>query len=192
MQSSLGSAAVLLACVMAVAGDTIVPGPEDVASGAVHALETWQLGGIGGTWLAVGQPNTLNRDDRAVLRFDVRQYLTAGKVTKATLRFRVDPQTRGETFRLEHFTAERLALAAKDLGSTQVEKVASVAVAKGTPAGLALDFEVTPCVNRDLEAGFGLCAFRLRSEFAEASGNPDNTPSLITLVNGSMALEMVP
>lgn len=186
-------AAVLLACVIvAVAGDTILPGPGDVASGAVNALETWQLGGIGGTWLAVGQPNTLNRDDRAVLRFDIRPYLTRGKVAGATLRFRADPQTRGETFRLEHFTNERLALAAKDLGSTQVEQVARFEVAKGTPAGLPLSFDVTACMNRDLEAGFGSCACRLRSEFAEASGNPDNTPSLITLVNGSIVLEVVP
>jgi hypothetical protein len=170
----------------------IVPGAADTASGALHALETWQLGGIGGNWLAVGQPNTLNRDDRAVVRFDIRRYLTVGKVTKATLRLVVDPQTRGETFRLEHFTGERIVLSAKDLGSTQVETVASFEVKHATPAGLALEFEVTAPVNRDLEAGFGGSAFRLRSEFAEASGNPDNTPSLITIKNGSLALEIVP
>lgn len=172
--------------------DVIVPGNEDTASGAVHALQTWQLGGIGGNWLAVGQPNTLNRDDRAVFRFDIGPYLFAGKVKKARLRLLVDPQTRGETFRLEHYTGERFVLAAKDLGSTQVEKVASFTVAKGTPAGLALDFDVTAHVNRDLESGFGFSAFRLRSEFAAASGNPDNTPSLITIANGSLALEITP
>jgi hypothetical protein len=176
----------------AAAPDAIVPGPEDTASGALHALETWGLGGIGGNWLAVGQPNTLNRDDRAVFRFDIRRYLTAGKVAKATLRLAVDPQTRGETFRLDHYTAERIVLAAKDLGSTQVEKVASFEVKHGTPAGLALRFEVTAQVNQDLEAGFGFSAFRLRSEFAEAVGNPDNTPSLITIVNGGLGLEVTP
>lgn len=170
----------------------VVPGKEDIASGALNALETWRLGGIGGNWLAVGQPNTLNRDDRAVFRFDMGLHLNAGRITKATLRLAVDPQTRGETFRLDHFTGERFALSAKDLGSTQVEKVASFEVRKGTPAGLPLSFDVTTEVNRDLEAGFGFSAFRLRSEFAALSGNPDNTPSLITIVNGSLALEIAP
>jgi hypothetical protein len=172
--------------------DTIVPGPQDTASGARHALETWQLGGIGGNWLAVGQPNTLNRDDRAVFRFDIRRYLTAGRVARAALRLAADPQTRGETFRLEHFTAERFVLAAKDLGSTQVELVRSFEVKHGTPAGLALSFDVTGAVNRDLEAGFGFIAFRLRSEYAETVGNPKNSPSLITIVSGSLALEVTP
>ncbi len=172
--------------------DRIVPGPKDAASGACNALETWQLGGIGGNWLAVGQPNTLNRDDRAVFRFDIRRYLTAGRIAKATLRLAANPQTRGETFRLEHFTAERFVLAAKDLGSIQAELIKSVEVKRGTPAGLALSFDVTGAVNRDLEAGFGFSAFRLRSEHAEAVGNPTNSPSLITIVNGSLALEVTP
>ena len=79
----------------------VVPGPTDTASGARHALQTWQLGGIGGNWLAVGQPNTLNRDDRAVFRFDITSYLTPGRIAKARLRLQANPQTRGETFRLE-------------------------------------------------------------------------------------------
>ncbi|MBM4091341.1 MAG: hypothetical protein FJ276_18245 [Planctomycetes bacterium] len=196
MPTVILAAAFMLATVAtagpASATDTIVPGPEDAASGARHALETWQLGGIGGTWLAVGQPNTTNRDDRAVFRFDIRRYLTAGKVAKVTLRLSADPQTRGETFRLEHFTAERIVLAAKDLRSTQVELVRSFEVKRGTPAGLTLRFDVTGAVNRDLEAGFGFSTFRLRSEFAEAVGNPDNTPSLISIVSGSLALDVTP
>lgn len=195
MQSVVLAAVFMSAVAVAVepAGtrDTIVPGPKDVASGARNALETWQLGGIGGRWLAVGQPNTLNRDDRAVFRFDIRPYLTAGKVAKATLRLAVDPQTRGETFWLEHFTAERVVLAAKDLGSTQVELVHSFEVNRGTPAGLALSFDVTGAVNRDLEAGLGFVAFRLRSRCAETAGNPTNSPSLISIVNGSLSLEVV-
>jgi hypothetical protein len=196
MRSVALAAAFMLALAVAAdpaaALDTIVPGPEDAASGARHAIETWQLGGIGGNWLAVGQPNTLNRDDRAVFRFDIRRYLTAGRVAKVTLRLAADPQTRGETFRLEHFTVERIVLAAKDLGSNQVELVRSFEVKRGTPAGLKLSFDVTDAVNRDLEAGFGCSAFRLRSEFAETIGNPDNTPSLITIVNGSLALDVTP
>ena len=196
MRSVALAAAFMLALAVAAdpaaALDTIVPGPEDAASGARHAIETWQLGGIGGNWLAVGQPNTTNRDDRAVVRFDIRRYLTAGRVTKATLRLASDPQTRGETFRLEHFTVERIVLAAKDLGSNQVELVRSFEVKRGTPAGLVLSFDVTGAVNRDLEAGFGFSAFRLRSEFAENIGNPDNSPSLITIVNGSLALDVTP
>ena len=196
MKSTLLSVAFMSA--VAVAADsagtsgTIVPGSQDVASGACNALETWQLGGIGGNWLAVGQPNTLNRDDRAVFRFDIRRYLTAGRVAKATLRLAADPQTRGETFRLEHYTAERFMLAPKDLGSTQVELVKSFEVKHGTPPGLAHQFDVTDAVNRDLEAGFGLAAFRLRSELAAAVGNPTNSPSLITIVNGSLALDVAP
>lgn len=174
------------------AADVIVPGPEDTASGALHALETWQLGGIGGKWLAVGQPNTLNRDDRAVFRFDIGMYLTPGRVGKATLRLVVIPQTRGETFRLDHYTGERFVLATKDLGSAQIEKVASFEVRKGATGDMPLSFDVTAALNRDLEAGFGCSAFRLRSEFAATSGNPDNTPSLITIANGTLALDIEP
>ena len=155
---------------------TIVPGPKDAASGACNALETWQLGGIGGNWLAVGQPNTLNRDDRAVFRFDIRRYLTAGRVAKATLRLAVDPQTRGETFRLEHFTVERFVLAAKDLGSTQVELVRSFEVKHGTPAGLALSFDVTGAVNRDLEAGFGFSRLPPAERVCRNRRQPDQQP----------------
>ena len=174
------------------AKDVIVPGQKDTASGALHALQTWQLGGIGGKWLAVGQPNTLNRDDRAVFRFGVAMYLFRGKVAKAVLQVVVNPQTRGETFRLDHFTGERTVLSAKDLGSAQVEKVTSFEVKKGTPAGLRLSFDVTGQVNRDLEAGFGFSAFRLRSEFAATVGNPDNSPSLISIKNGTLSLTITP
>ena len=172
--------------------DVIVPGREDTASGALHALQTWQLGGIGGKWLAVGQPNTLNRDDRAVFRFGIAMYLFRGKVAKAVLQVIVNPQTRGETFRLDHFTGERTVLSAKDLGSAQVEKVTSIEVKKGTPAALQLSFDVTEQVNRDLEGGFGFSAFRFKSEFAETVGNPTNSPSLITIKNGTLALTITP
>ena len=77
------------------------PRTEGCGSAACNPPGTWQLGGIGGNWLAVGQPNTLNRDDRAVFRFDIRRYLTTGRVARATLRLTADPQTRGETFRLD-------------------------------------------------------------------------------------------
>ena len=60
------------------------------------------------------------------------------------------------------------------------------------PAGLVLSFDVTGAVNRGLEAGFGSSAFRLRSEDAETAGNPNNSPSLITIVNGSLALDVTP
>ncbi|MBT3288499.1 MAG: hypothetical protein HN380_14225 [Victivallales bacterium] len=176
----------------AAAGNVIVPGQKDTASGALHALQTWKLGGIGGKWLAIGQPNTLNRDDRAVFRFGVAMYLFRGKVAKAVLQVVVNPQTRGETFRLDHFTGERTVLSAKDLGSAQVEKVTSFEVKKGTPAGLRLSFDVTGQVNRDLEAGFGFSAFRLRSEFAATVGNPDNSPSLISIKNGTLSLTITP
>ena len=163
------------------------PRPKRCGQRACHAIDTWQLGGIGGNWLAVGQPNVLNRDDRAVFRFDIRKYLNAGKVAKARLRLVVNPQTRGETFRLEHFAVERIVLAAKDLGSTQVKPIKGFEVKHGTPAGLALSFDVTDALNRDLETGFGFVGFRLvRSEYAELVGNPDNSPSLITIVNGSL------
>jgi hypothetical protein len=87
---------------------------------------------------------------------------------------------------------ERFVLAPKDLGATQVELIRSFEVKRGTPAGLALSFDVTGAVNRDLEAGFGSNAFRLRSEYAETAGNPNNSPSLITIVNGSLALDVTP
>ncbi|MBT7303887.1 MAG: hypothetical protein HN849_30425, partial [Victivallales bacterium] len=118
--------------------------------------------------------------------------LFRGKVAKAVLQVVVNPQTRGETFRLDHFTGERTVLSAKDLGSAQVEKVTSFEVKKGTPAGLRLSFDVTGQVNRDLEAGFGFSAFRLRSEFAATVGNPDNSPSLISIKNGTLSLTITP
>lgn len=191
MARTLIAAAFLLLGVLP-AADVVMPGKEDTASGALSDVATWTLGGISGNWLAVGQPNTLNRDDRAVFRFDIRTYLSAGKVTQATLRLVASPQTRGETFRLDHYTAERFALAAKDLGSTQVEKITTFEFQRSGPAGVPLSCEVTAAVNRDLAAGFGYSAFRLLSEFASTRGNPDNTPSLITIVNGSLALEIAP
>ena len=177
--------------VLAGVPQTIKPANGDLGSGAANSVGCWYPGGIGGTWLAVGNPNELNRNDRVIIRFDISPFIVKGRIRQAVLKFKMEPFTKGETFQLEHFTVERVALSGNDLISTATEAVKDFTVRTGTPSGTELAFVVTALVNRDLSIGFGGSTFRLKSLTVEKVGNPENKPSGISVVKDSIRLEIM-
>lgn len=172
-------------------GQSFLPGAKDLASGASSdSHKVWYLNGIGGNWLAVGSPNTLNRRDKVTVRFDLSSLIFAGAVKKAWLCYRQNPfGYRSETILVEHFTSERWELSGKDLISTQTEVLGRYISVVGSGQSCVI-LDVSSAVNADLERGFGACTFRIASETAEKLGNPENAPSGVSIVNGSIELRI--
>lgn len=182
-----------IACVaFAGAGEVIVPDANGVGSGACSNPNTvWYINGIGGRWLAVGQPNKLNRRDRVVFRFSILKYMPQCKVKKATLRFdytAAGEQKRDNLIEVEHFNNERIFISGKDLNSTFTEGVAQFKVTVKDARNSKVEFDVTDKVNADLAKGFEFCAFRVKSITADKEGNDEMKSSYMTVENKSMRL----
>ena len=173
--------------------ETVVPGVHDLGSGCSSNIEHWQFGGINGNWLAVGQPNTLNRRDRVVMRFDLAKYLAKGKVNRAELSFSLElfGRLRQEELQVEHFNVERQILKGNDLISIQTHTVSTFSLDPKITGPRNFSFDVTAQVNRDLRQGFGSSTFRLISQSAEKFGNPFNAATGATVINGTVKLSVV-
>ena len=176
----------------ACAADVVIPDAQGIGSGACSDPDTvWYINGIGGTWLAVGQPNTLNRRDRVVFRFSILKYMPKCKIKKATLRFdytAAGAQKRDNLIEVEHFTAERIFISGKDLNSPFTDSVAQFTATVNDPHNKQMEFDVTDKVNADLAKGFEFCAFRVRSITADTKGNDMMKSSFLTIENKSMKL----
>ena len=183
---------VLLCAAVASAAEVVIPDAQGVGSGACSDPDTvWYINGIGGTWLAVGQPNILNRRDRVVFRFPIIKYMPQCKVRKATLRFdytAAGEQKRDNLIEVEHFTAERIFISGKDLNSPFTDSVAQFKVTVNDAHNSKVEFDVTDKVNADLSKGFEFCAFRVRSITADTKGNDMMKSSFLTVENKSMKL----
>ncbi len=170
-------------------GAVVTPQEGDLASGASSNPDTvWYLNGIDGRWLAVGNPNLLNRRDKVTVRFDLSPWVFPGPVKKAWLCYR---QTafgyRPEEIIIEHFLTERWMLSGKDLISTQTETLANY-VSEVDAGQLTMIVDVTEAVNRDLRRGFGWTTFRIASATAEREANPENAATGVTVDNGTLQL----
>ncbi len=174
------------------AAQTLLPDKEGVASGASSNPDTvWYLNGIDGKWLAVGQPNLLNRRDKVIFRFDITGYIPAGKVRKAVLQYEQVPfaaRYRDELLVLDHFNIERARLSGNDLISNQVDAVRKYILERAVTNPIITRIDVTSQVNTDLSKGFGYSTFRVSSESAEVLGNPQNEATGVTINNGTMKL----
>lgn len=172
--------------------ETIVPDAQGVGSGACSNPDTvWYINGIDGHWLAVGEPNILNRRDRVVFRFPVLKYMHAGKIRKATLYFdytATGDDPRDNLIEVEHFTAERIFISGKDLNCTFTDVVGQFTTTVKDARNSRVSFDVTDKVNDDLGHGFEFSAFRVRSVTADTLGNSTKKSSFISVENGSMKL----
>ena len=171
----------------------LLPGPKDIGSGCSSNTELWQFGGINGHCLAIGQPNSLNRRDRVIVRFDISKYINKGKIQWAILSFSLQQFGRlrkKEVLQLEHFTVERQILSGADLISTQTEKVKEFSLNPKNMKVIDFSFNVTALVNADLSKGFGGITFRLISNSADKFGNAFKAATGATVVNGSVKLRV--
>jgi len=173
----------------------IQPGTDDMASGALSdPHKVWYLNGIDGTWLAVGQPNTLNRRDRVVFRFPISHLVPTGEIKNAVLVFKYSSggkQKRNNIIQIEHFNVERIKLSGNDLISNAVEPVTQFAVLPEV-RNKKITFDVSEKINSDIISGFGFSTFRIKSITADELGNIAMESSYVTVKNNSIKLFIEP
>ncbi len=162
---------------VAAIADVISIPPTETANGtksfwSPHGLK---IGGL--QVLPVGHPNTINRGDRALIRFPLDNLIAAGKVRKAVFSF-VLPFMYGpyksRTWKLEHFLEERSGIQQSDILNTSVESLQNIKVNGKFP--LRFNLDVTKAVNSDLVKGRSGIVFRFSDPEAEKQGNPKHAP----------------
>jgi hypothetical protein len=153
----------------------------DIGSGAASGPGWYTPGGVLDGKPFVGNPNTLTRRDRMLIRFDLAplalRYGAQG-VRQAMLKLLPVGASGPEAVRrleLTHLQYDSAALEWKDIVSDRVNVVATVAVQRDTVCQDGLSFDVTAQVNADLAQGRLLSPFRLRDLVSE-EGNPDMLP----------------
>jgi hypothetical protein len=154
---------------------------DDVGSGAAAGPGWYIPGGVLDGKPFVGNPNTLTRLDRMLIRFDLAplalRYGTQG-VRQATLRLLPLTVSGPEDVRrieFSHLQYDSAALEWKDIVSDRVDLVGTLTVRRDTVCRDGLSFDVTAQVNADLAQGRLLAPFRLRDLVSE-EGNPDMLP----------------
>ena len=173
----------------------LVPNKNCVASGSSVDINVWRVNGIGGRWLAVGQPNHLDRKDKVTFSFDLEKYINKGKIRRAILCYSQNlfgSKYRSEEILLKHFTTERMILKNNDLVSNQVNLIGDYIVDKGLKTSLDSKIDVTQAINADLQKGAFFSTFRLESLSAEKLGNPGLKPVGISILNKSIKLYIKP
>ena len=156
--------------------------PADIGSGAASGPGWYTPGGVLDGKPFVGNPNTLMRRDRLLIRFDLAPLALRygiGGVKQATLRLlplSVHGPDAVRRLELVHLQYDSAALEWKDIVSERVDPVATLEVRRDTVCQDGLTFDVTAQVNADLSQGRLLAPFRLRDLVSEEGGNPDMLP----------------
>jgi hypothetical protein len=164
--------------------DVLVPESNaDYGSGST-AANLYYPGGLGsGIGLFLGQPNTLTRNDRALVKFRISPYLwSARPVDSATLYFRVAsfcaPEDAHE-IEITHLSYDADSLSANDMLNFRAEIVASVSVKRKnnvpTDTNKEYTVDVAKYVNADIGKGNLYSAFRFRDVTAETKDRADVT-----------------
>ncbi|NCO94181.1 MAG: hypothetical protein AUJ96_09780 [Armatimonadetes bacterium CG2_30_66_41] len=154
---------------------------DDVGSGAASGPGWYTPGGVLDGKPFVGNPNTLLRRDRMVLRFDLAPLaLTHGErgVKSATLRlFPVGFSGPDDTrlTELSHLQYDTAVLNWKDIVNDSATVVGVLDARRNTALADGLTYDVTKQVNADLALGRPAVSFRLR-DLASEEGNPEMKP----------------
>lgn len=147
------------------------------------------FGGATSCW--VGNPNSLNRRDRVVFHFGLRDYLQEGKVKKAILVLPLQPfgVLKENWLELECFEEEREPVLRMDIISNKVFPVDAFLIDQGST--LLHHSDVTQMVNSALKRGEGSIAFRVRNATIEKVGNRQNKPEGASIDLTQLRLEIV-
>lgn len=139
----------------------------------------------------VGNPNSLNRRDRVVFQFDVREYLQEGKVKKAILVLPLKPFgiLKANWLELECFKIERYPVSEMDIISNKVFPVTRLLI--DHKSTLLHNIDVTEMVNAALNRGAGTITFRVRNATIEKVGNRQNQPEGASVNFNQLKLEIV-
>lgn len=166
---------------------------KDLASGSSIYPQIWHLGKMKpGLW--VGNANLFNHKYRALLRFDIRRFIIAGKVKKAVLEFSV-PGIYGvaneRKFELQCFTVDKVLLSPNDLADSRVKTVKDFILNKKMKYPKTITIDVSSEINSALYKGFGSCTFRLRDTMVEKYGNPHHTGCGTAINQNSVKLYII-
>lgn len=157
----------------------ILDRPEQVAGGASRHTPFFQVGGIEGLGLFVGQPNPLLRDDRVLLRFDLAKYPVrlrdASPLERATLRLQVaavvSPRETERALEVSYSRRTPTPFTGFDLVRADFVTLKQVDVPLDA-AGRWFAIDVTNAVNEAFNSGLPGVVFRIRDPAAEQAGNP--------------------
>jgi hypothetical protein len=187
MKSILATMAVLLAAGMAVNAEDVKP--AEAGSTACVCIDWWTT-----KYLWAGNPNTLNRRDRVIMRFDLTKYLAKGRVSKAELCMAVDPFGIYDenTFVMEQLMRERMELKPTDVLSDDAEKRAEFVLTKDTKGPSRQRFDLTDCVNSVLQVGHTQLVLRLRDMTVDSRGNKKNKAEGLAVKGDELKLEIMP
>jgi len=155
---------------------------DDYGSGPSAMAGLYYPGGIPNLGLAVGHPNSLARDDRAVVKFNIASFLLSQQpVEAATLHFSVAEfeardSLKEQTVKIDHlnYTLGE-SLAGTDLINREIDTVGPITVNRSDikpGQGGLYSVDVTNVVNADIKKGHKFCGFRFGNALAE-EGNPD-------------------
>ena len=139
----------------------------------------------------VGNPNALNRKDRVLFQFDLRECLERGKITQGILTLALSPMgyLNADFLQLEVFSSERVSLRSMDLIATDTVPCREILFDRKSP--LYHSFDVTEFLNHVLAGGDGSVTFRLRNGTVEKVGNRYSKPEGVLLDYGRTKLEIV-
>jgi len=177
----------------------LVPGStDDVGSGAAGGPGWYAPGGVLDGKPFVGNPNTLWRRDRMVIRFNLAPLALAyGERGVKSARLRLIPidfcgpeVTR--RIELSHLLYDTAVLTWKDVVSDRAAIVGVAEAHRDTVRDTGLAFDVTEQVSADLALGRPAASFRL-SDLESEKGNPDMQPDGLVFPgyqSGSLRLEL--
>lgn len=161
---------------------------DDYGSGATVRTDWYSPGGISGIGAFAGHPNSLNRGDRVLVRFNVSPLfvLPASETTgiSANLRFCI-AQVAGKTdvrkIEVSHLRYDPWSLGGNDLVNADADVVGVFEVRRADCSGRVFTVDVSASVRANLTRGDKYCAFRIRDVGAEAHGNVDLVPTGVTV-----------
>lgn len=151
-------------------------------------------GGLGPVvGLVAGQPNSLNRNDRVIARFDLRPLQEASeRIEKVELQFTVNSIAGNKNERalnIQHLkhaveTMGPAAVATTDVDDVSTLNVSGADALTGAANQAAVKpkaVDVTSFIKADLARGQAATVFRWRDVQAEIDGNPINAPTGVTI-----------
>ncbi|MDD2711219.1 MAG: hypothetical protein PHV34_24850 [Verrucomicrobiae bacterium] len=147
---------------------------NDWGAGASCHTQWYFPGGSGRSGLFAGQINTIRRNERSLIRFDLSSLATRGGGTNwlasATLafvpRWFCGPQD-SRQIECSHLKYEPQILCGNDLANDEAEIAGVITVLKPAKKADPLKFDVTRWVQSDVWNGFAFSAFRFRDVHAE-------------------------
>lgn len=170
---------------------------EAYGSGPSVMENLYKAGGLEVIGLFVGNPNTLNRGDRVLLRYDLEPLLLlSGTISNATLTMGFSTYASSEDqieVEVSCFNTAPEALAGRLLNDADMESLATFTVTAGDTGASARIFEVdvTEALKGAAAKGAVAIAFRLRAPGVEEGSNTMEPSGVIVSTAAGQLPELI-